>query len=47
LHNSSVTDYSPWIESACDWELNKRTGLDYPLLPPDAAIPTEEDTVSI
>lgn len=36
-----------WIESACDWELNRRQGLDYPLQPPDAAIPPEEDGVSI
>ena len=35
-----------WIEAACDWELNRRRGFDYPLLPPDAAIPPEEDAVS-
>jgi hypothetical protein len=36
-----------WIESACDWERNRRQGLGYPLRPPDAAIPPEEDAVSI
>jgi hypothetical protein len=36
-----------WIEGACDWELNRRTGLGYPLQPPEAAIPPEEDAVSI
>lgn len=36
-----------WIESACVWELNRRQELDYPLQPPDAAIPPEEDAVSI
>ena len=29
------------------WELNRRTGLDFPLRPPEAAIPPEEDAVSI
>ena len=27
-----------WIDSACDWELNRRGGSDYPLQPPEAAI---------
>lgn len=36
-----------WIESACDWELNRRKGLEYPLQPPRAAIPPEEDAVSV
>jgi len=36
-----------WIDGACDWELNRRRGFDYPLLPPEAAIPPEEDAVSI
>jgi hypothetical protein len=36
-----------WIEGACDWELNRRRGLDFPLQPPDAAIPPEEEAVSI
>jgi len=36
-----------WIEGAADWELNRRRGLDYTLLPPEAAMPPEEDSVSI
>ena len=36
-----------WIEGACDWEVNRRAGLDYPLQPPEAAIPPEEDAISI
>jgi hypothetical protein len=36
-----------WIEGACDWELNRRRGFDFPLLPPEAAIPPEEDAVSV
>ena len=36
-----------WIDAACDWELNRRTGLGYELQPPEAAIPPEEDPVSI
>ena len=36
-----------WLEAACDWELNRRAGLDYALQPPDVAIPPEEDAVSI
>ena len=36
-----------WIEGACDWELNHRAGLDYELLPPEAAIDPSEDAVSI
>jgi hypothetical protein len=36
-----------WIDGACDWELNRRRGVDYPLQPPEAAIPPEEDSVSI
>lgn len=36
-----------WIDGTCNWELNRRAGLDFPLLPPDAAIPSEEDEVSI
>jgi len=27
-----------WIDGACDWELNRRRGLDYTLLSPDGAI---------
>ncbi len=36
-----------WIEGACDWELNRRAGHDYELLPPRAAINPSEDAVSI
>jgi len=36
-----------WIEGACDWELSRRTGRDYELLPPEAAIDPSEDVVSI
>ena len=32
-----------WIVGACDWEQNRRRGHDFPLLPPDAAIPAEEN----
>ena len=36
-----------WIEGACDWEINRRAGLDYDLLPPEAAIDPSEDAASI
>ena len=36
-----------WIDSACEWELNRRRDFDYPLLPPKAAIDPSEDAVSI
>ena len=36
-----------WIEGACDWEPNRRMGHDYELLPPEAAIDSSEDKVSI
>jgi len=36
-----------WIDGACDWELNRRRGFDYPLLPPEAAIDPSEDEVSV
>ena len=35
-----------WLDSACEWELN-RAGLEYMLLPPEAAIDPSEDDVSI
>jgi hypothetical protein len=35
-----------WIEHAADRELNRRRGFDFPLRPPEAAIPPEEDAVS-
>ena len=36
-----------WIEQLADRELNRRSGLNLPLQPPDAAIPPEEDAESI
>jgi hypothetical protein len=36
-----------WIDSACDWEPNRRCGFDYELQPPEAAIDPSEDAVSI
>ena len=36
-----------WVGHACDWELNRRACVDFPLQPPDAAIPPEEDAASI
>jgi hypothetical protein len=36
-----------WIATACNWELHRRQGLDYELQPPKAAIPAEEEAVSI
>jgi hypothetical protein len=36
-----------WIEGTADWELNRRWGLDYTLLPPEAAITPEDASVSI
>ena len=36
-----------WIGHACDWELNRRVCVDFPLQTPDAAIPPEQDAASI
>jgi hypothetical protein len=36
-----------WIGHACDWELNRRAFVDFPLRSPDAAIPPEDDALSI
>ena len=36
-----------WIEHLADWELNRRSGLDFPLQPPEAAITPEEGADSI
>ena len=36
-----------WIGHACDWELNRRVCVDFPLQSPDAAIPPEEGAASI
>ena len=36
-----------WIGHACDWELNRRACVDFPLQSPEMAIPPEEDALSI
>ena len=36
-----------WLDSACVWQLQRRNGYHYELQPPEAAIPPEEDGVSI
>ncbi len=36
-----------WIGHACDWELNRRACVDFPLQTPEAAIPPEQDAASI
>jgi hypothetical protein len=36
-----------WLDHAADWERHRRAGMDFPLQPPEAAIPPEEDSVSI
>ena len=36
-----------WIEHVCDWEQNRRRGLDFPPQPPEAAIEPSEDAASI
>jgi hypothetical protein len=36
-----------WIGHACDWELNRRACIDFPLESPDTAIPPEQGTASI
>ena len=35
------------LDSACVWQLQRRNGYHYELQPPEAAIPPEEDAVSI
>ena len=35
------------IDGTCDWELNRRAGNDYELLPPEAAIDPTDDAVNI
>lgn len=48
---NNVTQLVPglfrWIGHACDWELHRRAGVDFPLTSPLAAIPPEEDAVTI
>lgn len=36
-----------WIDGTCAWELNRRSGRDYRLQLPEAAIPPEQDAVSV
>jgi hypothetical protein len=36
-----------WIDTACEWELNRRDGHYYELQPPEAIIPPEQDAVSV
>jgi hypothetical protein len=36
-----------WLEAACDWESNRRTGRYYDLQPPGVAIAPAEDAVSV
>jgi len=36
-----------WVAAACHWELHRRQGRDYELQPPEAAIPPEEEALSI
>ena len=36
-----------WLGSACVWQLQRRNGYHFELQPPEAAIPPEEDDVSI
>jgi len=36
-----------WLDTACEWELHRRGAFDYELQPPEAAIPPEEDAISI
>ena len=36
-----------WIGHACDWELNRRAYIDFPLLSPGAVIAPDEATASV
>ena len=36
-----------WIEQVCDWEQNRRQGLDFALQPPEAAIELGENATAI
>jgi hypothetical protein len=42
-----VPELMAWVGHVCDWELNRRVGVDFPLQPPDAAIPPEKQTISL
>ena len=39
----TATGLLAWIDSACDWKMNRRAGSVYPLQLPEAAIPPDED----
>ena len=49
--NNEVPQTAPgllaWHEHAADWERHRRAGIGFPLQPPGAATPPEEDSVSI
>jgi hypothetical protein len=56
LHAVSETTYEvpqvapgllAWIDSACVWQMRQRVGHNEELQPPEAAIPPEEDAISI
>ena len=47
MEEQAISGLLAWIDGACEWELNRRRGLDYPLQPPAAAIDPSEETVSI
>jgi hypothetical protein len=36
-----------WIDGFRNWDVNRRRGFDYPLLPPEAATDPSKDAVSI
>jgi hypothetical protein len=36
-----------WIGHACDWELNRRACVNFPLQTPESAIPLEENSASL
>ena len=36
-----------WIGHACNWELNRRACVDFPLQTPDAVIPPDEDAACV
>ncbi len=43
-----ITDgFVVWIRDACDWELNRRIGRNYDLVPPEADANPSEDAASI
>jgi len=48
---SNVPQFVPgllaWIGHACDWELNRRAFVNFPLQSPESAIPPEENSASI